>query len=141
MLCLACQASSRRGCIEAVFTALDTAGNGFLAAGDMRPFAEQTGFTGTDEEWRLEFEALCHESGSSQGLGLEAFAKLVNDDSENGCYCTDSELQDLLQRLHQNSISSSVSLSNAARAGIGEPLPPMQARSRHGPPCFGCIAE
>ncbi|CAE7257944.1 unnamed protein product, partial [Symbiodinium sp. CCMP2456] len=119
-------ANSRRGCIEAVFTALDTAGNGFLAAGDMRPFAEQTGFTGTDLEWQLEFEALCHESRSSQGLGLEEFAKLVNDDSEDGCYCTDSELQALLQRLHQHSISSSLSLSNATRAGIGEPLPPME---------------
>eukprot|EP00439_Symbiodinium_sp_Y106_P021962 s6711_g2.t1 len=107
-------------------------GNGFLTAGDMRPFAEQTGFTGTEPEWQLEFEALCRESRSSQGLGLDAFAKLVNDDSEDGCYCTDSELQALLQallhRLPQHGIAG-----NATHAGIGGQPLPMEALVRPPP--------
>ena len=112
-----------------MFNALDRTGKGFLTAADMWPFAEQTGFTGTDREWQLEFEALCHESRSSQGLGLDAFAKLVNDDSEDGCYCTDSELQALLQRLHQGSIESNTSVPNAATSGKGsQPQPASEVR-------------
>ena len=122
--------SSRQGLLEAVFNALDRTGKGFLTAADMWPFAEQTGFTGTDREWQLEFEALCRESRSSQGLGLDAFAKLVNDDSEDGCYCTDSELQALLQallhRLPQHGVAG-----NATHAGIGGQPLPMEARSPH----------
>ncbi|CAE7390645.1 unnamed protein product [Symbiodinium sp. CCMP2456] len=115
---------SSQDLIDAVFNALDRTGRGFLTAADMRPFAEQTGFTGTDEEWRLEFEALCQESRSSQGLGLDAFAKLVNDDSEDGCYCTDSELQALLQRLHQGSVDIKPSVSNAATSAKGSQRQP-----------------
>ena len=63
----------------------------------MRPFAEQTGFTGTDLEWQQEFDLLCSERGSSQGIRLDAFATLVNDQSDEGCYCSDDELRNLLQ--------------------------------------------
>ena len=124
--------SSRQGLLEAVFNALDRTGKGFLTAADMRPFAEQTGFTGTDREWQLEFEALCHESRSSQGLGLDAFAKLVNDDSEDGCYCTDSELQALLQGLHQGSVENNTSVPNSTPSRtIGQPLQATEARTTH----------
>ena len=115
-----------------MFNALDRTGKGFLTAADMRPFAEQTGFTGTDREWQLEFEALCHESRSSQGLGLDAFAKLVNDDSEDGCYCTDSELQALLQGLHQGSVENNTSVPNSTPSRtIGQPLQATEARTTH----------
>ena len=73
------------------------AGKGYLTAGDMRPFAEQTGFSGSDQEWQQEFDVLCRERGSTHGIRLDAFATLVNDSSDEGCYCSDDELRNLLQ--------------------------------------------
>ena len=96
-VCLQCLEDSRRELIEEVFRALDRARKGYLTAGEMRPFAEQTGFTGTDLEWQQEFDLLCSERGSSQGIRLDAFATLVNDQSDEGCYCSDDELRNLLQ--------------------------------------------
>ena len=87
----------RRALIEAVFRALDSGGTGSLTARDMRPFAEQTGFNGSDQEWQQEFDLLCHDRGSTGGFGLDAFISLVNDQSDDGCFCSDEELRKLLQ--------------------------------------------
>ena len=88
---------SRRELIEAVFRALDSGGKGYLTARDMRPFAEQTGFSGSDQEWQQEFDLLRRDRGSSEGIRLDAFVGLVNDSSDDGCYCSEEELRSLLQ--------------------------------------------
>ena len=88
---------SRRELIEAVFRALDSGGKGYLTARDMRPFAEQTGFSGSDQEWQQEFDLLRRDRGSSEGIRLDAFVSLVNDSSDDGCYCSEEELRSLLQ--------------------------------------------
>ena len=91
----------RRDLIEAVFSSLDKTRKGYLKAADMRPFAEQTGFSGSDHEWQEEFALLCRDQGSAKGIKLEEFVQLVNDSSDEGCYCSDSELRALLQQQQQ----------------------------------------
>ena len=91
----------RRDLIEAVFSSLDKTRKGYLKAADMRPFAEQTGFSGSDHEWQEEFALLCRDRGSAKGIKLEEFVQLVNDSSDEGCYCSDSELRALLQQQQQ----------------------------------------
>ncbi|CAE7456648.1 unnamed protein product, partial [Symbiodinium microadriaticum] len=61
----------RRDLIEAVFSSLDKTRKGYLTAADMRPFAEQTGFSGSDHEWQEEFALLCRDRGSAKGIKLE----------------------------------------------------------------------
>ena len=80
-----------------MFQQLDRESKGYLTAKDMRPFAEQTGFSGSDQEWSSEFALLCEQFGSSQCILLDDFVKLVNDSSDAGCYCSDSELRNLQQ--------------------------------------------
>merc|ERR1719401_2729058 len=67
----------------------------------MEAFARQTGFDGSAEEWAAEFGALCadHHAGPDEGINLDTFAELVDDESDNGCYCTDGELVDMLKKL------------------------------------------
>ena len=65
----------------------------------MRPFAEQTGFEGNDQEWEQEFKLLKQECKAGPGISLEDFQHLANDESDDGCYCSDSDLQALLVRL------------------------------------------
>ena len=91
----------RRDLLEAVFSSLDKTRKGYLTAADMRPFAEQTGFSGSDHEWQEEFALLCRDRGSAKGIKLEEFVQLVNDSSDEGCYCSDSELRALLQQQQQ----------------------------------------
>eukprot|EP00930_Biecheleria_cincta_P092427 TRINITY_DN8233_c0_g1_i1.p1 TRINITY_DN8233_c0_g1~~TRINITY_DN8233_c0_g1_i1.p1 ORF type:complete len:2246 (+),score=491.91 TRINITY_DN8233_c0_g1_i1:182-6919(+) len=92
-------ADNRRELLRAVFNGLDTDCDGCLSAKEMRPFATHTGFDGSDQDWADEFELLCAESGSAQGVNLMHFEKLVNDSSDDGCYCTSDELKSLLGKL------------------------------------------
>ena len=104
---------------------LDVAGKGYLTAGDMRPFAEQTGFSGSDQEWQQEFELLCRERGSTNAIRLDAFVTLVNDSSEDGCYCSDSELRNLLQP--QTRAVPPKAPAPAAKSKAAQPTPPAGA--------------
>eukprot|EP00913_Durusdinium_trenchii_P027133 g25460.t1 len=63
----------------------------------MRPFANRTGFEGTDPEWQAEFHLLQKECGSGPGISLYHFQRLANDTSDDGCYCSDEDLRDFLQ--------------------------------------------
>ena len=116
----------RRSLIEDVFRVLDKNGKGYLTAADMRPFAEQTGFDGSDQDWQAEFDLLRRERGSSQGLPLDAFVALVNDSSDDGCYCEDSELRSLLQKQRQTAASRATAppAKPAAHAVQTTPAPP-----------------
>ena len=87
--------------IKAAFQALNWTGTGHLSADEMRPFANQTGFDGTDEDWKKEFEMLLQESGDHAGITLPNFLKLANDDSDDGCYCSNDELESLIANLEE----------------------------------------
>jgi Ca2+-binding EF-hand superfamily protein len=98
------EGNERRYLMVAVFRACDADKDDFLDSKEMRLFAEATGFKGDDTEWAEEFNLLCSEHGadSRRGVHLEAFRCLVDDRGESGCYCSDSELKDMLQRLQQD---------------------------------------
>eukprot|EP00435_Cladocopium_sp_Y103_P068026 s247_g30.t3 len=100
----------RRALITAAFHALNRSGTGHLSATEMRPFAELTGFSGTDREWQEEFELVRKEcAGSSLGIPLAEFERLVNDESEDGCYASDDILRHVPSFIEskQSEISSS----------------------------------
>ncbi|CAE8678105.1 unnamed protein product [Polarella glacialis] len=132
---------SRSEVVREVFKRLDTNRAGFLSAQDMLPFANHTGFDGSDADWAEEFQSLCSEPGSSQGVGVEHFARLVDDESDDGCYCSDEELRDLLAKLpEQEFLEVAQPLAEALGSGVqplafqGDlPLPPAVARSRPPP--------
>lgn len=82
---------------QGIFKMLDHISRGSLDSDQMRRFMEFQGFDGTDDEWREEFESMCEEQGGSVKINMSfdeaAFIALVDDDSDAGCYCSDSELQ------------------------------------------------
>lgn len=82
-----------------VFGHFDQDSDGWLNLQEARKFAEATGFDGDDATWKEEFAILCQECGArpSQGLNLAAFRRLVDDKGDQGAYCTDDELRDMLQ--------------------------------------------
>ncbi|CAJ1365616.1 unnamed protein product, partial [Effrenium voratum] len=69
-----------------------------LGSEELRYFAMQTGWEGSDLEWAEEFQALCLEQGRDKGLDLAAFGRIVDDRSERGCYCSDEELRAIARR-------------------------------------------
>ncbi|CAK0889172.1 unnamed protein product [Prorocentrum cordatum] len=79
-------AMSRTELISAIFQRLDVDKDGKLNPGEMRRFAEQQDFDGTDEEWAEAYKELCTEKGRdpAQGVNLELFTQLLNDESEEG---------------------------------------------------------
>ncbi|CAE8704638.1 unnamed protein product, partial [Polarella glacialis] len=84
--------------VNAVFDACDVDRDGLLDEREMRRFAELTGFAGGQEEWADEFQQLCLEQ-SVGALDLLLFAKLVEDESEGGCYCPTSDLAQIRRLL------------------------------------------
>lgn len=76
------------------FCALRGSSSCSLQAEDMQVFAERTGWEGTDSEWREEFKVLCSELGV-ESVDLKSFARLVEDRSEKGCFCSNEELEKL----------------------------------------------
>ena len=101
----------------------------------MRPFAEQTGFSGSDQEWQQEFDVLCRERGSTHGIRLDAFVTLVNDSSDDGCYCSDSELRNLLQP--QTRPVPPKAPAPAAKSKAAQPTPPAGTPPpQEGPACL-----
>lgn len=93
----------RQNLISALFGVCDVDGDCFLSMDEMRMFANLTGFDGSDQEWRNEFTSLCSEHSANGCLGIDValFEKLVNDESECGCYCTDDELQEFAAEVLQ----------------------------------------
>jgi len=91
---------SRTDLVKAVFHACDIGGDDLLDVRELREFANLTGFDGSDDEWAEDYKMLCGDfaSGSSY-VSLDVFRQLVDDDSDNGCYCSDDELSSMLDRL------------------------------------------
>jgi len=91
----------REDLINAAFRACDADGDGFLTEWEMYDFSKHTGFDGSDAEWSKEYVLLCRENDRNPSVGVEPylFSKLVNDQSDNGCYCTDDELKEMIKAL------------------------------------------
>mmetsp|Transcript_114760 Transcript_114760/g.256147 ORF Transcript_114760/g.256147 Transcript_114760/m.256147 type:complete len:666 (+) Transcript_114760:92-2089(+) len=84
-----------------VFKQCDKDGNGVLSKREMCNFARFVGFEGTDSEWDKEFDDLCREKGIDKSAGVpEAhILQLLEDDSVSGCFCTTTELAQILDDL------------------------------------------
>lgn len=91
---------ARKSLISAIFQLSDSNDDCLLSAEEMLPFAEMTGFTGGKYEWVKEHKLLCQEK-ASVGVDEALFTSLVDDDSSNGCYCTDDDLRIILVGLSQ----------------------------------------
>ena len=83
--------------IKAIFDCCDKNHDGCLCCKEMLTFARETGFEGTEGEWAEYFDNLCTDFcvSSSFGIHLDMLRQLIEDDSDNGCYCTNEELQEL----------------------------------------------
>lgn len=95
--------SPRNMIVRAIFKALDPNNTGLVASEQMERFATLNGFDGPQEEWSEEFESLCKEWDVDPTVGFTEvrFAKFVNDESDQGCYCDDKELKKILGKLRK----------------------------------------
>mmetsp|Transcript_108916 Transcript_108916/g.308024 ORF Transcript_108916/g.308024 Transcript_108916/m.308024 type:complete len:686 (+) Transcript_108916:3-2060(+) len=89
----------------AVFSLLDKDGDGRLNQAEMRNFANRIGFTGSDEEWAEEYAKVLQAAAGAgderppEGVEQALFMRLVNDRSDEGCFCTDEELRTMAVKL------------------------------------------
>ncbi|CAK0870629.1 unnamed protein product [Prorocentrum cordatum] len=92
------EVQGREAMKQTLFRRLDTNSDGLLLSPELWPFVVKTGFDGSEAEWEEEYAMLCRDMGRSVAEGLSAsdFFKMVDDDSEQGCYCEDEELRSLL---------------------------------------------
>eukprot|EP00929_Paragymnodinium_shiwhaense_P043922 TRINITY_DN22542_c0_g1_i1.p1 TRINITY_DN22542_c0_g1~~TRINITY_DN22542_c0_g1_i1.p1 ORF type:complete len:822 (-),score=211.21 TRINITY_DN22542_c0_g1_i1:171-2636(-) len=95
------KALSRPELVAEIFNALDVDGSGFLSCQAMKKLASHSGFEGDDADWQDEYQLLCRERGCQpeQGISLPKFRELMEDDSEEGCYCNDQELAKIYRTL------------------------------------------
>merc|ERR1719284_885528 len=86
---------------QAVFKACDADGDGRLCMAEMYAFASRIGFDGGEAGWASEYALLCSEHcvGVNEGINLDLFLNLIEDESDNGCFCTDEELREILQEM------------------------------------------
>jgi len=92
----------RRRLVDEVFHLCDRDEDGRLKQHEMLRFAELTGFEGKEEEWDEEYRLLCADHGldTQLGIGKDEFARLVDDESDAGQYCSVDELKEMLEKLH-----------------------------------------
>uniref|UniRef100_A0A7R9ZYS0 Calmodulin n=1 Tax=Pyrodinium bahamense TaxID=73915 RepID=A0A7R9ZYS0_9DINO len=119
--------SSRGTLISAVFRACDRDGDGRLNGGEMRNFAGFTGFDGDDEAWDKEYKMLCSEVAAApdEGVAQAAFTKLVNDTSERGCYCRDTELAAMIRQMGASGFFGNSGAGEASCGGDSVSLTPV----------------
>ncbi|CAJ1375227.1 unnamed protein product [Effrenium voratum] len=111
-------AMSRAELKSALFSALDQDGDRRLLSPELRQFAELTGFEGDPEEWEEEYRVLCE----AQGCDLAAFGQLLDDD-EDGLYCADAELAEMLQVLIQQGARTITAAPRDAGRKLGAAIP------------------
>lgn len=89
---------ARRELIRRAFVLFDLDRDQRLKLKELRSFANCTGFDGSDEEWAEEYKTLCLTIGTTPERGMDEalFTKLVSDQSDDGCYCSNEELADIL---------------------------------------------
>ena len=88
---------SREALARDIFATLDEDRSGSLNAVEMHRFAQLTGFSGAEAVWQEEFHLLCEQMkvDVSEGITPDLFVQLIEDKSEDGCYCPDAELSDI----------------------------------------------
>lgn len=91
----------RSSLVRSVFDRLDSDRDGRLSEKEMRAFAGHTGYECSEAAWTTEFQTLCVDNGKQpvDGVDYPFFCKLINDQDQSSCYCTDSELQVMLAKL------------------------------------------
>ena len=94
--------TSRRGLLICqLFEAIDMDHDGLLNSSEMLVFARKTGFVGSDIDWEKEYGLLFSEGHpQAKGISLNLLSQVIDDQSENGCYCTDDELGELIMNVH-----------------------------------------
>lgn len=99
--------AARSDLARAVFKECDIDQDGRLRMLEMHFFSVQTGFDGSLDVWEQEYTALCEERGLDTALGVPeaAFTTMLDDKSETGCFCSDTELREVLERLRTNKSS------------------------------------
>lgn len=110
-------AENRNRLIRQVFMALDTDEDGWLREDDMRRFANCLGFEGSAADWREEYRLLCMQNCAHplEGVGEILLLKLMADE-EDSYYCTDEELEDVLNQLVQQNPVKIIDPSGEARS-------------------------
>mmetsp|Transcript_48386 Transcript_48386/g.75414 ORF Transcript_48386/g.75414 Transcript_48386/m.75414 type:complete len:603 (-) Transcript_48386:107-1915(-) len=85
----------------AAFDLLDVDCDKHLGKEEMRKFASHNGFVGNAKQWLGQYNLLCRQfhASASVGIDFKLFCRLVDDESDAGCYCTDDELLVLVQTL------------------------------------------
>lgn len=80
------------------FALWDGDGDGKLNCGEMMGLARCLGFEGAEQEWREQYGEICAQWGcqAERGLPKERVMKLLEDQSDAGCYMSTSELRQLL---------------------------------------------
>ena len=108
---------TRRNLMEAVFSMLGR-GQGCLDVDAMRILADFVGFEGDHHDWWMEYCSLCVllDCDPDHGLDLKAFVELVEDESDDGCHCSDDELRELAGLLRLPSSSPSAVTSTVSTA-------------------------
>lgn len=89
-------ALSRNSMKTDLFQRFDVDGDGFLYSEELKTFATEMGFEGSDSEWSQEYVMICTEVGCdpTRGLDFRGFSRMV-DDEEAG-YLEDEELAEIL---------------------------------------------
>eukprot|EP00448_Togula_jolla_P018738 CAMPEP_0170591226 /NCGR_PEP_ID=MMETSP0224-20130122/12290_1 /TAXON_ID=285029 /ORGANISM="Togula jolla, Strain CCCM 725" /LENGTH=484 /DNA_ID=CAMNT_0010915075 /DNA_START=134 /DNA_END=1588 /DNA_ORIENTATION=+ len=87
--------------VRAVFRACDTDGDGWLRERELRKFGDLLGFEGSDEDWSEEYRLICMDNKANpmEGVSEMLLLKMVNNDEDGGCYCSDSELEAMVEEL------------------------------------------
>lgn len=100
--------SRRTNMIRELFDLLDKDKDRYLNCQELQVFATFQGFDGSEQEWRADFNDLCKEYRLNATLGVpkESFELMIEDESDSGCYCDDSELEGFLKELKSKASSS-----------------------------------
>lgn len=117
------QAAARVEVQRSIFTILDADLDGRLNQAELQKFAELMGFDGDDVAWKEEFDAMLESHGdfSDNGIHESGFRAMLDDQSDDGFYCKDSELEDVCGKLVAESHAAYNAFLQIAAAAAGIP--------------------
>eukprot|EP00930_Biecheleria_cincta_P103898 TRINITY_DN9600_c0_g3_i1.p1 TRINITY_DN9600_c0_g3~~TRINITY_DN9600_c0_g3_i1.p1 ORF type:complete len:1887 (+),score=453.55 TRINITY_DN9600_c0_g3_i1:247-5907(+) len=103
---------SRQDLVNALFVALDSSRKGALSCSDFKRYGELSGFDGSDDDWKAEFDDMCKDRSwdSEQGVSRLQFAEFVGDASST----SDAELTEMLGSLNPQGKSPKSTSANEA---------------------------
>merc|ERR1712113_212415 len=85
--------------MQMMFNHFDINHDSKLDIKEMREWAINTGFVGTEREWMEEYKLLCSEARPpckpEDGIHIHSFISLVNNEFGVGCHCSTEELEQL----------------------------------------------